>query len=171
MQKGIVVLFFLLPLACYSQNGSLFFVLFTNNGSPNGTRLSENTTLTSIPGFLSESKVYLIIHGFLASTQSSWVPEMASALLQNDPNSQVLAFDWSNISDVSNVLEYEKVVDEMNQTVRQLQSMLENYIEKGYFKISNCTLDVHCIGSVCFCMINFFKIYTLFVLKYRLKLL
>lgn len=145
------VMFMGLILAMYGSSlgnaqGKAFFKLFTNKNFTHGLSIDESSVLTNIDGYSVTHRSYFVIHGYQASTESEWVTEMAKTLLQYDRKSNVFVVDWSNVAVTPSILDYEKVVINMNQSVREIRSIAKSFIDRKYLTVTNGTLDVHCIG-------------------------
>jgi hypothetical protein len=131
---------------CQAQNQNVFFVIYTRANKTNGIVLNEESNLTNIEGFSRKFRNYFIVHGFQSSASSSWVPTMATALLQKNEYSNVFAVDWSSLAMVPTVFDYETAVGNIYVAIREIRNLLQVFIEQRQILIANGLLDVHCIG-------------------------
>ena len=115
------------------KNPNLFLYTRTNSG------LHLNTVnITSSP-FDHSLKTYLIVHGFIDSSNSKWVPDIKdNLLLKEDVN--VIAIDWAESSTLigNSWLPY---VDAAGNT-----KLVGSFVAKFLSDSNINTQNVHCIG-------------------------
>lgn len=125
--------------------------LHTINLYNTSVTLNVNDDLTKYSGFCSDPSCvnYFLIHGFQASSDSSWVADLKNALFKQNSNINVFLVDWSKGSS-NGYFEYETAVQNINVTVRELSSYVIAFTRKNYFTLTDGIINVHCIGRCCF---------------------
>lgn len=127
--------------------------LYTRTTQSNPIRINMDDDLNQVDGFCSQSECsnYLIVHGW-QSGQARWMNRTMTELFKSESNINVFIADWSFGSDISgpsvtDIFGYETSIRHMNQTVREIGSLFNKYIQKGFItRRGNELIDLNCVG-------------------------
>jgi pimeloyl-ACP methyl ester carboxylesterase len=115
------------------------FVLFTRQNSNSGIHITANSQSSY---FRKNKMTRFIVHGFLDTTNKTWVNEMKNALLRVE-DSNVILVDWR----LGNKLPYTQATANTQVVEAEIAILVNSYVSKNLITSDHVHIIGHSLGA------------------------